>query len=108
MTMLTATLLFNLVLWSIALACHARLQSGWQRRRNWFPSRSVQQGMQAGRAILPAIGLILSILLAGSEGVVGWVASASLGGVLVAVTDAWRAPPRAETRHPSRRLSGQG
>ncbi|MCH4090293.1 hypothetical protein [Acetobacter sp.] len=93
MTMLTVSLLFNLVLWSIALTCHARLQSGWQRRRKWSPSRPVQQIMQAGRAILPALGLILSIFLTGSEGVVGWVASASLAGVLIALGDAWRAPP---------------
>ena len=108
MTMLTASLLLNLVLWSLALGCHARLQSGWQRRRNWFPSRLVQQLMQAGRAILPVLGLILSTLLAGSAGVIGWVASASLGGVLVALTDAWRAPPpKAKPRHPSRSLSAQ-
>lgn len=96
--MLTASLLFNLVLWSLSLACHARLQSGWQRRRKWFPTRTMQQIMQAGRAVPPMAGLVLSTVLAGAEGVVGWVACASLSGVMIASADAWYAQTSRQIR----------
>ena len=90
MSSLYFSLPVSILLWAATFVCHARLQSGWQRRNQWTPSVLQQSSMKMLRLACPLVGLILAARMAGSEGIVCWVATGSVAGVAVALFYAWR------------------
>ncbi|NHN88204.1 hypothetical protein [Acetobacter conturbans] len=90
MNALDLSLMGSSELWVLAFVCHARLQTSWQRRRDWTPSPAMRRILQATRLVCPITGLILSWRLAHAEGVVVWLGSGSAAGIVVALMESWR------------------